>query len=123
MISLSGKFFDVREFAHLHVRLDLNRSLTMVVDVCQYIHKVSAASRENPQQMVLASKLLGQERSCKEFLARAKDQLLSIGTGADFDDSFESFNVMRSAKFNHAVREKGAKEKMAVTASASPAWY
>ena len=92
----------------------------MVVDVCQYIHKVSTASRENPHQMVLASKLLGQERSCEEFLARAKDQLLSIGTGVEFDDSFESFNVMRSAKFNHAVREKGAEEKMAAAASISP---
>ena len=95
----SGEFFDVKEFAHLHVRLDLNRSLTMVVDICQYIHKVSAASRENPQQMVLASKLLSQERSCEEYLARAKDQLLSIGTGTEVDDSFKSFNVMRSAKF------------------------
>ena len=120
VLILSGEFFDVREFAHLHVRLDLNRSLTMAVDVCQYIHKVSAASRENPHQMVLASKLLGQERSCEEFLARVKDQLLSIGMGTEFDDSFESFNVMRSAKFNHAVREKGAEEKMSAAASTSP---
>ena len=92
----------------------------MVVDVCQYIHKVSAASRENPQQMVLASKLLGQERSCKEYLARAKDQLMSIGTGPELDDSFESFNMMRAAKFNHAVREKGAEEKLSAAASTSP---
>ena len=45
-MSFAGEFFDVKEFAHLHIQLDLNRSLTMVVDV------------ENPQQMVLASKLL-----------------------------------------------------------------
>ena len=92
----------------------------MVVDVCQYIHKVSAASRENPEQMVLALKLLGQERLCEEFLAMAKDQLLSIGTGTEIDDSFESFNVMRSAKFNHAIREKGAEEKLFSAASTSP---
>ena len=70
--------------------------------------------------MVLASKLLGQERSCEEFLARAKDQLISIGTGPEVDDSFESFNVMRSAKFNHAVREKGLEEKLSAAASTSP---
>ena len=58
-----GEFFDVREFAHIHIRLDLNRSLTMVVDVCQYVHKVSAASRENPQQMEQATKLFCNERS------------------------------------------------------------
>ena len=116
---LPGEFFDVREFAHLHIRLDLKKSLTLVVDVCQYIDKVSAASRDNPQQMVLASKLLGQERSCEEFLARAKDQLISM-TGPELNDSFESFNVMRSAKFNHAVREKGTEEKLSAAASTSP---
>ena len=87
--------------------------------MCQYIHKVSAASRDDPQQMVLASKLLRQERSC-EFLARAKDQLTSIGNGPELDDSFESFNVMRSAKFNHPVREKGTEEKLSAAASTSP---
>lgn len=101
----------MREFAHLHTRLDLNRSLSMVVDVCQYIYNVSAASRENPQQMVLASKLLSQEQSCEEILARAQDQLLSIGTEIEVDDSFESFNMMRSAKYNHALREKRVKKK------------
>ena len=119
-LNLSGEFFDVREFAPLYIRLDLNCSLTMVVAVCQYIHKVSAASQENPQQMVLASKLFGQERSCEEYLARAKDQLMSIGTGTKVDDSFESFNMMRAAKFNHAVREKGAEEKLTAAASTSP---
>ena len=110
----------MREFVHRHIRLDLNRSLTMVVDVCQYIHKVSAASQENPQQMVLASKLLSQEQSCEEYLARAKDQLLSIGTGTEVGNSFERFNVLRSAKFNHALREKGQEEKVTAAASTSP---
>ena len=36
------------------------------------------------------------------------------------DDSFESFNVMRAAKFNHAIREKGAEEKLSAAASTSP---
>ena len=88
--------------------------------MCQYIHKVSAASWDNPQQMVLASKLLGQERSCEGFLTRAKDQLTSIGTEPELDDSFESLNVMRSAKFNHALREKGTEEKLSAAASTSP---
>ena len=70
--------------------------------------------------MVLASKLLRQERSCEELLARAKDQLTSIGTGPELDDSFESFIVMRSAKFNHAVRGKGTEEKLSAAASTSP---
>ena len=30
-----GEVFDVLEFAHLHICLDLNRSLTLGVDVCQ----------------------------------------------------------------------------------------
>ena len=70
--------------------------------------------------MVLVSKLLSQERSCEEYLARAKDQLLSIGTGTEVDDSFESFNVMRSAKFIHTVQEKVGEEKFTAAASTSP---
>ena len=89
----------------------------------QYVHKVSAVSRENPQQMVLALKLLSQECTCKEFLARAKDQLLSIGTGSEVDDMFESFNFVRSAKFNHPLREKGKEEKLSPSVvTALPRW-
>ena len=70
--------------------------------------------------MALASKLLSQECSCEEFLARAKDQLLSNGKGMDVDDSFESFNVVRSTKFNHHLREKGREEKLSSSAPTSP---
>lgn len=70
--------------------------------------------------MVLASKLLSQERTCEEFLARAKDQLLSIGTGSDNNNIFKSFNVMRSAKFNHHLREKGSAESLTPVAATAP---
>ena len=53
-------------------------------------------------------------------MTRAKDQLLSIGTGVDTDDSFESFNVMQSDKLNHVLREKGEEEKLTAVASTSP---
>lgn len=110
-------FFDVSEFAQLRVCLDLNRSLNFVVDVCQYFHKESAASRENPQQMVLATKLLSQEQSREEFLARTQDQLLSIGTVVG---AFRVFNVVQSGKFNHHLREKGEEEKLESPVATSP---
>ena len=116
----AGEFYNVRSFAHPHVRLNLNQSLSMVVDVCQYVNKVSRIARDNPKQMALAAKLLVQERQCAEYLARAKDQLLSIGQGLEEDEAYEQFNVVRSPKHNHHLREKGAAESTSPTTEATP---
>ena len=87
--------------------MNLNISLSHVTDVCQYIHSVSHAARTNEQRMNLAAKLQGQDRLCEEFLGRIQDQLLSLGWDGHQEDSYTAFNVLRSPKYQHAVREKG----------------
>ena len=89
----------------------------MEVDLCQYIHKVSRIARDNPKQM---AKILAQERSYEEFLARAKDQLFSIGQGYKDDEVYEQFNVVRTPQYNHHFREKGNAESIEPTTEAAP---
>ena len=107
-------------FAHLHVQLNLNQSLSMVVDVCQYVHKVSRIAQDNPKQMALAAKVLPQERQCEEFLARAKYQLFSTGQGYEEDEAYKQFNVVRTPQYNHHLREKGKAESIIPTTEAAP---
>ena len=90
--------------------LNLNISLSHVTDVCQYIHSVSHAARTNEQQMNLAAKLQCQDRLCVEFLGRIQDQLLSVGRDGHQEDGYTAFNVLRSPKYQHAVKEKGDRE-------------
>ena len=108
--NFAGPFFDVTSFAHLQIQLNLNISLSHVTDVCQYIHSVSHAARTNKQQMNLAAKSQGQDRLCEEFLRRIQDQLLSVGRDCHQENGYTTFNVLRSPKYQHAVREKGDQE-------------
>ena len=108
----SGVFYEVYQFAHLHIRLDLNASLSHVQDTCQFIHTAASAAAENEHQMSMAAKLLVQDRLCAEFLGRARDQLLTLGYDDVYDKGYVAFNVLRSGRFASAVREKGKKEKL-----------
>ena len=107
---ISGPFFDVTSFAHLRIKLNLNISLSHVTDVCQYIHSVGHAAWTNEQQMNLAAKLQGQDRLCEEFLGQIQDQLLSKGRDGHQEDGYTAFNVLRSPKYQHTVKEKGDRE-------------
>ena len=60
--------------------------------------------------MNLAAKLQGQDRLCEEFLGRIQDQLLSVGRDGHQEDGYTTFNVLRSPKYQHAVKEKGDRE-------------
>ena len=92
----------------------------MVVDVCQYVHKVSRIAQDNPKQMALAAKVLAPKRQCEEFLARAKDQLYGIGQGYEEDEAYEQFNVVRTPQYDHHPREKGKAESIIPTTEAAP---
>ena len=100
------------EYAHLHVRIDLNASLMPVTDACQHIHTAAVTAAENEQQMVLAAKLLGQDRICAEFMGTARDQLMTMGYDDVYDRGYVAFNVLRSGRFASAVQEKGQRERL-----------
>ena len=100
---IAGQFYYVHSVAQFHARLILNKSLAMVVDVCQYIHKVSRIARDNPELMALAAKILASERS---YIWHGPK--ISIGQCHEEDEMYEQFNVVRSPQYNHHLREKGA---------------